>query len=110
MKKLLALSLLIIGLISCHSNKKNATASENPCAVKINFGSMGSGIDGKVYDEVKKMIDDKKLKFTEKNMGREGEKEICLSLSELKNGEKSQFIDQLKKSAQSGQMVSVSSN
>jgi hypothetical protein len=84
--------------------------SEPSCAVKVNFGSAGGGIDLKTYDAVKKMISDKKLKFTEKNMGREGEKEICLPLKELKRKKKTEFIEQLKKTASSGQYVSVSNS
>jgi hypothetical protein len=85
-------------------------AGEPTCTVKINFGSAGGGIDLKTYDAVKKMIADKKLKFTEKNMGREGEKEICLPLKELKKRKKTEFIEQLKKTASGGQLVSVSNS
>jgi hypothetical protein len=85
-------------------------AGETDCAVKVNFGSAGGGIDLKTYEEVKKMINDKKLKFTEKNMGREGEKEICLPLHELKKKKKTEFIERLKKTASVGQYVSVSAS
>jgi hypothetical protein len=89
---------------------KTKETSKKTCAVKVSFGSPGTGIDGKTYDAIKAMISDKKLKFTEKNIGREGETEICLPLKELKRSKKSQFIEQLKKTAAAGQFVSVSVN
>lgn len=78
------------------------------CVVKISFGSSGGGIDGKTYDEIRALIESKKLKFSEKKMGREGESELCLTLAELKKKKRKQFIAQLKKTAAKGQLVSVS--
>jgi hypothetical protein len=105
-------AIILLATVSCKSTKTSSaeTTSASTCAVKISFGSMGSGIDGNVYDQVKTLIEEKKLKFTEKTMGREGEKEICLPLSELKSGEKKTFIDQLKNTTSGGQMVSLSTN
>jgi len=111
MKKILILlsCTLIVIFSACKSTKTSSTDKPSSgCAAKISFGSMGSGIDNKVYDEIKSLIESKKLKYTEKNMGREGERELCLSLNELKGSDKTAFIDQLKKSASSGQLVSVS--
>ncbi len=82
--------------------------TDNACAVEVAFGSPGSGIDGKAYDKVMAAIDGKKLKYTAKNIGREGETRICLPLTELKGRKKTQFINQLKKIAKEGQYVSVS--
>jgi hypothetical protein len=82
--------------------------TDNTCAVEVSFGSPGSGIDGKAFDKVTAAIDSKKLKYTSKNVGREGETRICLPLTELKGRKKTQFINQLKKIAKEGQYVSVS--
>ncbi|MGZ3900566.1 MAG: hypothetical protein ACXVNM_04990 [Bacteroidia bacterium] len=119
MKNLIILlsSVLVVGLSSCkHKQKAQETPKTDPqpkteavtCEVTVSFGSMGTGIDGKKYDEIKKMIEDKKLKYTEKQQGREGERKLCLPLTELTGSDKTTFIDQLKKSASSGQLVSVS--
>lgn len=115
MKNIITLLALVlsISIISCKTKEKSSnstTESKATCTATISFGSMGGGIDGKTYDAIKGMIDSKKLKYTEKNMGREGEKEICLPLTELKGADKTAFIDQLKKSASSGQLVSLSVN
>ncbi|MCE3228005.1 MAG: hypothetical protein K0S32_2556 [Bacteroidetes bacterium] len=114
---IILISTLFLSLGACKAKKKtessgdnNAAKTEITCAAKVSFGSMGSGIDAKKYDEIKKIIEDKKVKYTEKTMGREGEREICLPLTELKGSDKTAFIDQLKKSASAGQLVSVSSN
>jgi hypothetical protein len=53
-------------------------------------------------------IESKKLKSTSKTIGREGERRICLPLTELKENEKKDLIEQLKKIAKEGQLVSVS--
>jgi hypothetical protein len=111
-------SALVLGLGACKTKKKTeTTANPEPkteavvtCAAKVSFGSKGGGIDAKKYDEIKKLIEDKKVKYSEKTMGREGEREICLPLTELKGSDKSAFIEQLKKSASGGELVSVSTN
>ncbi|MDO9000935.1 MAG: hypothetical protein Q7W45_14295 [Bacteroidota bacterium] len=82
--------------------------SDKACAAEVSFGSFGAGIDGPAYDKVMTAIKDKKVKYTSKNIGREGETRICLPLTELKENEKKDFIEQLKKIAASGQLVSVS--
>lgn len=104
---------LTLSMVSCKTKEKSGsgnTEAKASCAATVSFGSSGGGIDTKTYDAIKGMIDAKKLKYTEKNMGREGEKEICLPLTELKGADKTAFIDQLKKSASSGQLVSVSAS
>lgn len=109
-------AIFLIGFQFCKS-KKSTAASKEPapkaavvsCAATITFGSSGSGIDAKKYDEIKVMIEDRKLKYTEKPMGKEGERQICLPLTELSQADKSSFISKLKNAASSGQLVSVSS-
>ncbi len=82
--------------------------TNDSCAVEMAFGSYGSGIDGKAMDEVMAKISEKKLGYTAKNIGREGETRICLPLTEINGKEKNEFIEQLKKIASAGQLVSVS--
>lgn len=82
--------------------------TDNACAVEVAFGSPGSGIDGTAFEKLIAAIDSRKLKYTSKNIGREGETRICLPLTELKSRKKKQFINQLKKIAKEGQYVSVS--
>ncbi|MES2679091.1 MAG: hypothetical protein V4635_04365 [Bacteroidota bacterium] len=116
-------SLLLLSFTSCKSKAKAGTASQpasteqptvykgvtnDSCAVEMAFGSPGSGIDLKAYDAVKAKIEAKKLKYSEKSIGREGETRICMPLTEIKGKEKSEFIEQLKKIAAEGQLVSVS--
>jgi len=128
--------ILFLGLAACKSKSKTTststststtstnategtvTATSDPtvykgvtdqsCAVEVAFGSPGSGIDGAAFDKVTALIDGKKLKSTSKSIGREGEKRICLPLTELKENEKKDFIEQLKKIAKEAQLVSVS--
>jgi hypothetical protein len=92
------------------SGDKTSTEAAKTCAAKVNFGSYGGGIDITKYEAIKKLIEAKKLKFEEKRAGREGETELCLPLTELNKSEKAAFIEQLKKTAEGGQLVSVSSN
>lgn len=82
--------------------------TDKACAVEIGFGSPGSGIDARAFDKVMAEITRKKLAYTSKNVGREGETRICLPLTELKGCKKRQFINKLKKIAKEGQYVSVS--
>lgn len=82
--------------------------TDQACALEMAFGSYGSGIDGVAYEKVIKAIDDRKLKYTAKSIGREGETRLCLPLTEIKGKKKTEFINQLKKIAKEGQLVSVS--
>jgi len=82
--------------------------TDQNCEVEVAFGSYGSGIDGAALDKVMAEIDKKKLKYSSKNIGREGEVRICLPLNELKGKEKTTFIDSLKKIAKTAELVSVS--
>jgi hypothetical protein len=114
---LIICSALAISFTACKTKSKaqtttntDATTNTANCAAKVNFGSPGTGVDGKTMDALKAMIDAKKLKYTEKRMGREGETEWCLPLTELKEKDKMAFIEQLKKTAAAGQYVSVSTN
>lgn len=114
---LLLSTILLIGFQSCKSKKSTETVNDPApkaavasCAATVTFGSPGTGIDAKKYDEIKVMIEDRKLKYTEKSVGKEGERQICLLLTELSQADKSSFISKLKNAAASGQLVSVSVN
>ncbi len=78
------------------------------CGLEINFGSYGAGIDGKAFDRVMNVIQTNKLTTTSKNIGREGETRICLLLNELKGSKRKNIINQLKKIAKEGALVSLS--
>jgi hypothetical protein len=90
------------------TTNENATVTDNNCAAEIYFGSPGSGIDGPALDKTTALLDSKKIKYTTKNQGREGERRICMPLTELKEAEKKELLDQLKKIAKEGQFVSLS--
>jgi len=96
-------------LASCKSKQKESS-STSTCKALINFRSIGGGIDYKKYDELVNLLSTKKLKFTEKMAGREGEKEICIPLTELKGGEKASFSEQLKTFESTESHISVSIN
>jgi hypothetical protein len=125
MKKIpsLIFCILFIASVSCKTKAKTNNSTESTsqtqptvykgvtndsCAVEMAFGSYGAGIDGAALDAVVKKIEAKKLKYSAKNIGREGETRLCLPLTEIKGKEKKEFIDQLKKIASEGQLVSVS--
>lgn len=116
-------SALLLSMTSCKSKAKATSGSQpaptdqptvykgvtnDSCAVEVAFGSYGAGIDGKAYEAIMGKIGAKKLKYTAKSIGREGETRLCLPLTEIKGKEKSEFIDQLKKIVAAGQLVSVS--
>jgi hypothetical protein len=123
MKRFIFFTGALIGLFiaSCKSQVINASGpqptkeptvykgvTDNSCAVEMAFGSYGSGIDGASFEKITKLIEEWKLKSTAKTIGREGETRICLPLTELKGKKKTEFINQLKKIAKEGQLVSIS--
>lgn len=115
--------IIVFNLAACHSKAKTSAVSDptpttqqtvykgvtnDSCAVEMAFGSYGAGIDGKSYNDVVAKIKEKNLKYSVKSIGREGEVRFCMPLTEIKGKEKTEFIEQLKKIATSGQLVSVS--
>ena len=104
------LSILLFALffVAVKPAKAQNVAKQSGCAVRIDFGSPGSGIDGKKLDAIMKLITDKKLAHKETPNGREGELFICLQLTELNKKQKKAFIKELKKTAEGGQLVTVS--
>lgn len=109
--------LLVFGLGSIQA-QEGPTATSEPtvfkgvtdaaCAVEIAFGSYGAGIDGPSFEKVQALISKYKIASTSKTIGREGEQRICLPLTELKARKKKRLINELKKIAKAGQLVSVS--
>jgi hypothetical protein len=99
--------------VQCKSKSANTSTESNqekPCKVVFNFGSYGSGINEGKHSELLTMLNEKKLKYTETVKGREGEKEICIPLTELKGKDKDAFIEQLKKLEDKNTLVSLSVN
>ena len=82
--------------------------TDQSCAVEVAFGSYGAGIDGPAFEKVQALIAKYHVASTAKGIGREGEQRICLPLTELKARKKKMFINELKKIAKTGQLVSVS--
>lgn len=108
----LSLLLTITVLGSCKTKAK-VSSSTTPipvCKVVISFASPGSGINYVQYEKLTQLLNSKNIKYSEKSKGREGEKEVCISLSELKEQEKTDFIDQLKKFEDKATYISVSVN
>lgn len=96
---------------SCKSKSKTTQSdTKATCKVLITFASRGSGIDYVKFDKLTALLNEKKLKFTEKVIGREGEKEICIPLTELKGDEKTKLTDQLKTFHDEASFISVSVN
>jgi hypothetical protein len=119
------LALCTLLFTNCKTKSKATTSSENSsektalnagtkvkCRVAISFNSIGSGINGAKYDEIKGFIDKhpKKLTYEEIPMGREGERDICLSLKEMNSSEQSQFIKDIKKMAEGADRVQINEN
>lgn len=108
----LLLSIIVFG--SCHTKAKatvtNTPTATSACKVVVNFASAGSGINNVQYDKLTQLLNSKKVKFTEKSKGREGEKEVCVPLTELNGQEKTDFIEQLKKFDDKATYISVSVN
>lgn len=119
MKKI-ALIIGLLGFVSIHKLQaqtepkvtKEPTVykgvTDKACAVEVAFGSYGAGIDIASFEKVQELIKANKLASTSKSIGREGEQRICLPLTELKRKAKNKFVEQLKKIAKQGQLVSVS--
>lgn len=78
------------------------------CAVEMQYGSYGSGIDDKAFTKTMGLIGRWAVNYSSTNIGREGETRLCMPLTELDSKKRRQFIDSLKQIARSGELVSVS--
>ena len=99
---------------SSAANEKSAAdaGTKVSCRLAVSFYSIGSGINGAKYDEVKSYIDKHAGKpgYELIPMGREGEVDICLSLKEMNNSEQKEFIKEIKKLTEGADRVRVSEN
>lgn len=110
---LLASLVACINLTSCKSKSaanQTSPAETAACKVVVDFASIGGGINFNQYEKLTQLLNNKKIKYTEKSKGREGEKEVCVPLTELKGQEKTDFIEQLKKFEDKATYISVSVN
>jgi hypothetical protein len=110
MKKSILFILAFITINITTLKAQDNAAKRANCKVRVDFGSPGSGIDLKGYDNIKKLFDDKKVQYKEVPNGREGEVYFCSQLEELKSCKRKRFIKELKKTAKAGQYISVSSS
>lgn len=98
------------------SSEPNKTVADDgtkiKCRVAISFISFASGIDAAKYDEIEAYIKNhpKKPAFDVIAMGREGERDICMSLKEMNSTEQKAFIEELKKKAETSDRVKVNEN
>lgn len=117
--------LMLIVLFNCNAQKTNTHPqaveqpnSQNPPVKKIKFAliisftSHASGIDGEKYDAIMKYIQayPKKIVYKQYFWGREGERDICMNLKELKKSERKSFIDEIKKIANGSDRVLINEN
>ncbi len=76
--------IILASLFSAFSLTANATSlAPDHQALTINFFSLGAGIDTKLYQKIKKVLDDELEKgnfsfYQEKAVGHEGERYLCL--------------------------------
>lgn len=126
MKKLalVILAVFTLTLINCKTKSKATTSSDKPnknvaddgtkiqCRIAVSFISFASGIDGPKYDEIEAYIKNhpKKPAFEVIPMGREGERDICMSLKEMNKDEIKAFIEELNKLAKTSDRVKVMEN
>jgi hypothetical protein len=126
MKKLalVILAVFSLSLMNCKTKSKATTSSDKPnktvaddgtklkCRLVVSFWSVASGIDGPKYDEIEAFIKNhpKKPSYEVIPMGREGERDICMSLKEMNKDEIKTFIDDLNKMAKTSDRVKVMEN
>ncbi len=102
----------VVSMSNCKTKSKN-TKSEGvtaACRVEVDFASYGSGINNEKFDELIKFLNDNKLKHQVTHRGREGERKVCVPLSELKGNDKATMESQLKKFEDKNTLISVSIN
>lgn len=99
-----------------NSSSPNKTVADDgtklKCRVAVSFISFASGIDAAAYDKIEDFIKNhpKKPAYDLVPMGREGERDICMSLKEMNNSEQKAFIEELKKMAEGSDRVKVNEN
>jgi len=105
-------SVLVFTAGACKSKSKSTQTidSTGSCRVFVDFGSYGSGINQEKFDELITFLKEKKISYTEKTKGREGERELCISLKEYKGSDKQAMEEWLKKFEDNNTLISVSIN
>lgn len=108
--------------ISCKTKKDTAASTETTNTITedkaikyrviVSFISKGSGVNAPLYNSITNYIDNHPKKPISKKVlwGREGENDLCFSLSELSRSEQNAFISEIKKIVGTSDMVSVTEN
>jgi len=125
MKNIVILLVLSSLTIQCNAQKNQTkpqsvttATSQNPptkvlkFALVISFTSHASGIDIEKYESIMNYISThpKKPKYKIYGWGREGERDICMNLKELKKSERKAFIEEIKKISNGSDRVFVNTN
>lgn len=101
---------------SSSDTKPNKTVGDDgtkiQCRVAVSFISFASGIDAAAYDKIEAFVKNhpKKPSYDIIPMGREGERDICMSLKEMNKDEQKAFIEELDKLAKTSDRVKVNEN
>jgi hypothetical protein len=118
MKKLAVLFLLLaVGLlpVQCQTKKSTdkSTSKRQRASNKlvIDFISKGSGIDNDTYSKIEAFANNhpKKPAFTVEGQGKEGEKKMAFTLTELTEDEQYAFVDEVRKLVPDASQVKVNS-
>lgn len=90
----------------------NDEGTKVQCRLAIGFNSIGSGIDAAAFDKIEGYIKNhaKKPTYELIPMGREGERDICMSLKEMNKDEQKTFIEEIKNMAKTSDRVQVNEN
>lgn len=124
MKKITLILLAAVGILfsNCKTKSKATTTSDSSstatkdvkiqCRVAVSFFSVASGIDGAAYEKIEAYIKahPKKPAYDIIPMGREGERDICMSLKEMNKDEIKAFIEELNNMAKTSDRVKVMEN
>ncbi|MBP7809004.1 MAG: hypothetical protein KA163_06910 [Bacteroidia bacterium] len=124
MKKITLMILAAVSILftNCKTKSKATTTSDSSstaakdvkiqCRVAVSFISFASGIDAAAYDKIEAFIKNhaKKPAFDVIPMGREGERDICMSLKEMNKDEQKAFIAELNNLAKTSDRVKVNEN
>ena len=81
---LIFLSLPVHALILLDPTSKKVSFTVRTCTILINYGSYGSGTNGKLQNEINKIIQNNKNipDIRTSNWGKEGESTTCLTISD----------------------------
>ncbi len=99
-----------------NDSKPNKTVGDDgtkiKCRLVVSFWSIAAGINGPKYDEIETYIKNhpKKPSYEIIPMGREGERDICMSLKEMNKDEQNAFIKELNKLVEGADRVKVMEN